>query len=175
MARLKEKIERQCPFCGATVTDADFFCRSCHKLFTEKDQLFVPGTQQPPEMVMVSFRNPIISGLFSFLGFGLGQYYNGDTPKGILITATFILVSFGLPGYEYDRVLFFGIWCAGILDAMISAVRINRLKRSFGGTSPLFWIEFAILAIVIILVASHVLDVPPVLRNIFPMVNAVIP
>ena len=175
MARLKEKIERQCPFCGATVTDADLFCRSCHKLFPEKDTLFVPGTKKPPEMVIVSSRNPILSGLFSVLGIGLGQYYNGDTLKGILITAFFILVSFGLPGYEYDRVLFFGIWCIGILDAIISAVRINRLKRSFGGTSPLFWIDFVILAIVLILVASQAREVPLVLRNLFPLVNVVIP
>ncbi|MEN6442567.1 MAG: hypothetical protein ABFC71_02290 [Methanoregula sp.] len=174
MVRPKEKIERQCPFCGATVTSSDYFCRSCHKLFPEKDQLCAPGTEKPPEMVVVSFRNPVVSGLFSFLGLGLGQYYNGDTLKGIVITAAFLLVSFGLPGYAYVRVLFFGIWCAGILDAMISAFRINRIRRPFNGTSPLFWIEGVVLAIVLIFVASQAMEVPVVLRNVFPIVNIMI-
>jgi len=58
-----------------------------------------------------SHRNPLVAAVLSLVLPGIGQVYNGQTGKGVLIFLSFWLI---LP------------WLYGILDAYRTAVRVNR-------------------------------------------------
>jgi TM2 domain-containing membrane protein YozV len=94
-----------------------------------------------PVAPMKSRKDPALACLFSFLLPGTGQFYNGEAGKGAimlgasLIGATLILYSIGDEVLYDDRsddnaafgvVLFFGAWVWSVIDAPISASRINR-------------------------------------------------
>lgn len=55
-------------------------------------------------------KNPTLAAFLSFLIVGVGQIYNGDVLKGILLFIACVLLSFTVIGA-------FGIWGYGIYDA----------------------------------------------------------
>lgn len=165
----KEQIARNCPFCGAIITYDEYFCRACHKRLPDQQNLDAPSTIRP-ETYIVSGRNPFIAGALSLISPGLGQFYNGDTLKGLAFFAGFIAVSFGIIGMEYRTPLFFGIWIAGIIEAVWATRRISHYERPFNGTS---YFLYALLALFALIGALHLLTGQPdttYLAKIFPPV-----
>ena len=169
MGQSKEQIGRNCPYCGAMITYDEFFCRACHKRLYDQQDFDAPSTVKP-ETIVVAVRNPFIAGALSLISPGLGQFYNGDTLKGLAFFAAFILVSFGIAGPEYRTPLFFGIWVAGIIEAIWATRRISHFERAFGGTSYLL---YALLVIFTLIVALHLYTGQPdmaYLAKLFPPV-----
>jgi signal peptidase I len=83
----------------------------------------------------VKKRNPIISLLLSLIAPGLGQIYNGQLKKGILLyfVGLLILFTFSIVGlYFYGLIIFLlvGIcWFIFVLaDSFITAIKIKRIK-----------------------------------------------
>src|SRR5271157_5577663 len=101
MGSRKEQIGRHCPYCGAMVSYDEYFCRSCHKKFTDQNDLDAPSTQQPDTYV-VSIRRAYVSALLSFIGVGLGQFYNGDMLRGLAFFLAFIAISFNIIATPYQ-------------------------------------------------------------------------
>ncbi|MFA6331835.1 MAG: hypothetical protein WCX22_02680 [Methanoregula sp.] len=170
MGGRKEQIGRHCPYCGAMVSFGEYFCRSCHKKFTDPNELDAPSIRQP-ETYVVSIRNPWISALLSATSAGLGQLYNGDTGRGLAFFLVFITLSFNIFTTQYQAILLPVIWIAAILEALWSARRINGYTRPFGGMSSLL---YALLAVLGLIVAFHFLTGEPsmsYLARIFPLVN----
>jgi len=134
------------------VTSEDFFCRACHKRFelrgAETDATRLAAL---PDSSVLNLRNPALAAILSVFGIGFGQFYNGDLAKGLAFNAIY-LAGAGLqiaPGNSSTQYIFWvmaGIWGVSLLDAPLSAWRINRLVKGFSGPSLLFWTEFAILA-----------------------------
>jgi TM2 domain-containing membrane protein YozV len=169
MAGSKEQIGRNCPYCGAIITYDEFFCRACHKRLYDQQDFSAPSTVKP-ETYVVSVRSPFIAGALSLISPGLGQFYNGDTLKGLAFFAGFIAVSFGIIGLQYRTLLFFGIWVAGIIEAIWSTRRISHYERPFSGTSYLL---YALLAVFALIVALHLNTGQPdtaYLAKLFPPV-----
>jgi hypothetical protein len=150
MAGSREQIGRHCPYCGAIITYDEFFCRACHKRLTDQQDFDAPSTVKP-ETLIISIRSPFIAGGLSLISPGLGQFYNGDTLKGLAFVAGFIAVSFGIIGPEYRTLLFFGIWIAGIIEAIWSTRRISHYERPFTGTSYLLYALLAVYALIVVL------------------------
>jgi FtsH-binding integral membrane protein len=148
MGGSKEQIGRNCPYCGAIITYDEFFCRACHKRLYDQQDFDAPSTVKP-ETYVVAATNPFIAGVLSVISPGLGQFSNGDTLKGIAFFAGFIAVSFGIVGMEYRTPLFFGIWVAGIIEAVWSARRINHFERAYSGTSYFLYTLLAIFALIV--------------------------
>jgi TM2 domain-containing membrane protein YozV len=151
MGSSKEQIGRHCPYCGAMITYDEFFCRACHKRLTDQQDFDAPSTVKP-ETVVVAVRNPFIAGALSLVSPGLGQFYNGDTVKGLAFFAGFVTVSFGIIGQDYRTPLFFGIWVASIFEAIWSTRRISHFERPFSGTS---YFLYALLAVFALIVGLH--------------------
>lgn len=170
MGSRKEQVGRHCPYCGAMVTYDEYFCRACHKRFSDLNDLDAPSRHQP-DILVVAFPKLAVSATLSVIGVGLGQFYNGDTFKGAAFFIGFLLVSFGYIITPYQAQLFFGIWIAAIIEALISAQRIRVCARSYGGVSYLLYAELALLSLV---AGLHFLTGEPTLMymgRLFPVVS----
>jgi TM2 domain-containing membrane protein YozV len=170
MGSRKEQIGRKCPFCGAVVSYGEYFCRSCHRKFTDQSELDAPSTQQPDTYV-VAVRKPWVSALLSATSAGLGQLYNGDTLTGLVFFLAYIAVSFNIVTTHYQTILLTVIWVAAIAEALWSASRINRYERLFGGVSYLLYVLLGFLALI---VALYFLTGEPsigYLARVFPVVH----
>jgi TM2 domain-containing membrane protein YozV len=110
-------------------------------------------------------KKPWIAALLSLVGLGLGQFFNGETAKGILFfilaIAAFIM---GGPLLSVDPLLLLAvIWVIAVFDAFMSAKKINCLEKPFSRKSALFWPEVGLLAVIAVLI---------VFSSVFPMVTA---
>jgi tetratricopeptide (TPR) repeat protein len=159
---------RYCPYCKEKVVKGATFCHQCRRTFTDPllDSSQLSQTQKPDEEV----KSPILAGFLSLIGLGLGQFYNGETAKGLVITLLFFLVSILLRIYTSINPIIFIllIWAAAIIDAYLSASRINRHIKPFRRKSPFFLIEIIILVIISISVIITVLS-PGVTANTVSM------
>jgi len=157
MAGSKEQIGRNCAYCGAIITYDEYFCRACHKRLTDQQDFDAPSTLKP-ETYIVSMRNPFIAGGLSLVSPGLGQFYNGDTLKGLVFFIGFIAVSFGMVLSGYRTPLFFGIWIAGIIEAIWTTRRISHFEHPITSASYLLYILLVLFALI---VALHLLTGQP--------------
>lgn len=171
MGSRKEQIGRNCPYCGAVVTYDEYFCRACHRRLADNDQLDAPSTQKH-ETYVVGLRRVYFSALLAITGVGLGQFYNGDTLKGVGFFCAFLLVAFGnLGGSQYHTVLYFGIWIAATCEGIFSSWQINQYKRAFSGKNYFLLAELAFLALVVLLHFSTGIPTVEYLAKIFPLMN----
>lgn len=78
-----------------------------------------------PEQAPKFYKNPAVATVCSFLFAGLGQIYNGEIGKGILLIVlygiSFMLMFVGI-GFITTPIL----WILGMVDANSSAKRINQ-------------------------------------------------
>ena len=157
MGSRKEQIGRHCPHCGAIITYDEYFCRACHTRLTDHLHLDAPGRMRPDTYV-VPARKRWVSFLLS-AGFpGLGQFYNGETLKGLAFGIAWMFVSFSAFSSKYLLVLLFGIW-----------LRINSYTRTFRGTSFLLWIGLAGLGALVLMHLYTGLPGIDYLQKIFPV------
>ncbi len=170
----REQIGRNCPYCGAIVTYDEFFCRACHKRLNDQQDFGAPSTVKP-EIYAVSARNPFVAGILSAISPGPGQFYNGDTFKGLLFFLAFIAISFDMIPLTMvtgnHQVFFYGIWVLGIIDALYSARQINRFARQCKGASSFL---YPLLAFFMLIVSLHLYTGQPdiqYLAKVFPAVG----
>ena len=166
----KEQIGRHCPYCGAMVSYDEYFCRACHKRFTDLAELDAPSSVKPEEYV-VSLPRLWISAILSCIGVGLGQFYNGDTIKGIIFFLGFLAVSFGYIATPYHNLLYIGIWIVATADALWSTRRISLCERTYAGISyPLY----ALLALFALVAGLYVMTGEPdmiYMAKLFPAIG----
>lgn len=143
----KEQIGRKCPYCGAMVSYDEYFCRACHKRFSDLNDLDAPSSVKPEEYI-VPLPKLWMTAILSCTGVGCGQFYNGDTVKGILFFLAFIAVSFGYIVTPYRHALYAGIWIAAVIEALWSSRSISRCRRSYAGISYPLYAELALLGLV---------------------------
>lgn len=169
----KEQIGRHCPFCGAMVSYDEYFCRACHKRFTDQNDLNAPSHHQP-DTYTVALPKIWVSLLLSCTGPGLGQFYNGDSLKGTVFFIGFLLISFGYIVTPYQAQLMYGIWIASLFEALYTTRRISRCERSYAGQSMALYGELALFGLVALL---YLLTGEPDLQymaKLFPAVGLVI-
>jgi len=170
MGKIRESVGRFCPYCGSIITADEFFCRACHRRLTDQADLDAPVNRNPGTYV-VHLRKTYLSAILSCTAVGLGQFYNGDTFRGLAFFLAFMVVSFGNVGQDLHTYLYFGVWIAAVIEALVSTYRINHYARTSSGASYLLWAE---LAVVILIIALHVSTGLPdldYLRKVFPAVN----
>ncbi len=150
MSASADPIGRTCPFCGSTVTAEDYFCRACHKRFELRGAETDPTKLAAlPEGSVLSLRNPVLAALLSACGIGLGQFYNGDLLKGLAFCILWlgagmfpsVMANPAVPAFW----IMAAVWGVTIVDAPLSAWRINRLAKEFSGGSLLFFVELALM------------------------------
>jgi hypothetical protein len=150
MGSKKEQIGRHCPYCGAMVSYDEYFCRACHKRFTDLNELDAPSRHQPDTYV-VALPKVWMSAILSLIGPGLGQFYNGDSLKGTAFFLGFLLISFGYITTPYQTPIFYGIWILSFLEALYTTRRISRCERSYAGPSMALYGELILFGLVVLL------------------------
>jgi TM2 domain-containing membrane protein YozV len=93
-----------CENCGDPVSEGELFCEKCGaKIDNATPAQSPPG--QPQQMTQpseppkkVNEKNPVLAAILSLIISGVGQIYNGQWKKGILILVVTIIVAllFGL-------------------------------------------------------------------------------
>lgn len=103
----------------------EVFCTSCGEVIKEEAEICPHcGVRQKDAPQQKQEKNPGLAAVGSFLYTGIGQIYNGQIAKGIvLIVIQFIniLLMFVVIGFF----TFFIVWVYGIYDAYKTAERIN--------------------------------------------------
>lgn len=135
-----------CRKCGAETAIGQINCDKC--------EARLPPFAQESDKWIPPRRKPDVAALLSAVVPGLGQTYNGQPLKGMVIAATFWMI---LP------------WAAGVIDAMVVSERINRKGSGHDLYSrPLIpvLLHLAGFLLLIALILFNV-DNLPLIRNIF--------
>jgi TM2 domain-containing membrane protein YozV len=131
-----------CPDCGKSVeNESSKFCNNCgaslNSSIEQKEAI-----QKVPEE-----KDPIGALICSIIIPGLGQVYNGEFGKGIVIfLGTLIgLFIFIIPGLI--------VWIYGVYNAHSTAEKMNKKEIPFKATKTAHVVIFIVLAIFIIIIA----------------------
>ncbi len=128
-----------CPHCGAEEAEGASFCAKCGtSLALTPASGAVRGTVQTDDRIrgrsgvtkFAAGKNPAIAAILSLIlpGLAIGQFYNGDTKKGLLMLAgSVIAIPLWFTG-GLGSILDFGIWAWSVVDAY----------RVASGTAPLW-------------------------------------
>ncbi|MBD2462588.1 TM2 domain-containing protein [Oscillatoria sp. FACHB-1407] len=102
----------KCPQCQTENKPDSQFCFNCGtplKTFTAPDDS-VRGRSSSSAKRYAQGKNPTIATVLSFLIVGVGQFYNGDAIKGVVMLVGAIVLSFTVVGS-------IGIWVWSMIDA----------------------------------------------------------
>ena len=135
---------KYCPNCGAEVKENSKFCPKCGQKLDSQAQMSRKltycrncGSQIDAEAEIcpkcgvrqknppVQNKNPLFALILSFIFPGLGQIYNGQNRKGILLIVSYI-VSFVLWVILIGMILTLLVWLYGLYDAYTTAEHINN-------------------------------------------------
>jgi len=138
---------KKCPVCGANIPYRDNYCYACDRTFGDPEA----RDTDPPRLDLSKeeWRKPWAAAVLSAAGIGLGQFYNGETAKGVLFLAVVLGAPFILPVFTpFNPVFVMAVfWAAAVADAWLSAGKINQLQKKFVKKSPFFWPEVACIII----------------------------
>lgn len=119
-----------CFACGNQLHHLATICPKCGV-----PQSGIPGsTPMPPPMLTppMSFgaptgkREPWLALLFSFLCPGIGQLYNGQTEKGVVLIIVSVMLAAGTMVICIPILLWFPLWIWAMYDAFVVADWLNR-------------------------------------------------
>lgn len=120
-----------CPECGVRQPEAKRtkFCSNCGSQIDENAEICPEcGVRQPGsetyQQPVYQQKNPGLAAVLSALWVGIGQIYNGEIAKGIILIIAYIvsvLLMFVIVGFITTPIL----WVFGIYDAYNTAKKIN--------------------------------------------------
>lgn len=139
-----ESKEKTCPSCGTKITTEKFcpncgcktdgtikqttnvpqkYCRNCGNPIDPKAEICPKcGVRQ---MAVVGEKNPVFALVLSLIFPGLGQFYNNQNKKGIILIIAF-LVSWVLMFILIGFILILIVWIFGMYDAYSTAKALNN-------------------------------------------------
>jgi len=137
-----------CPHCGKeSDEESPRFCSGCGARMDGSTPAGYPGYVTLPR----DQKNPLIAGVCSSVLPGLGQIYNGETAKGVVV---FILALAGLAILLIPGLI---VWFYGMYNAYSVAGKMNTGELPFRETRTLHMVLFIVFALVVIAVALLIL------------------
>ncbi|MGA2572789.1 MAG: DUF6677 family protein [Candidatus Methanomethylicaceae archaeon] len=109
-----------CQFCGAEIDIRAEICPKCGV------RVAPPPPPTPPSPVYEKGKNPALALILSFLLPGLGQIYNGETDKGILMILGAIVCGI-LELFIIGIFLYLALWIYGMYNAYKTAEAYNQV------------------------------------------------
>ena len=105
---------KYCHHCGAQIAYEAEICPKCGV-----------RVSTPPQTSPSATKNPGIAAVLSALFMGIGQIYNGQIAKGILMGVVAI-VCIATSMFIVPLILLAALWIYGVYDAYKTAGKINR-------------------------------------------------
>ena len=90
---------------------------------------YAPYPQYGP---MPGEKSPIVALILSFIFTGLGQFYNGETSKGVVFLLVAVLLWIITFLFFFTCVILIPFWIYGMYDAYTRAEHYNRSLRATG-------------------------------------------
>jgi len=128
-----------CSGCGRQMDAGQQFCAGCgakNPAIQPTSMVATAGTgvapaQQIPaqQIIVVSEKSPGLAAVLSFFWAGLGQIYNGEISKGILLIVAFA-ISCGLIAVVIGFFTTPILWIYGMIDAYKTAEKFNATLRA---------------------------------------------
>lgn len=144
-----------CPNCGKNVEAGKKFCENCGTPIVPAPAAVPAAPQYSAAQTQVApparQKNAVLAAIASFIIAGLGQVYNGNFVKGVMIFFGMLIGSFIflIPGLI--------VWIYGIYDAYATAKKMNEGQIPFVPHNALHIIGFVILVIVIVVIIFFLL------------------
>jgi len=127
-----------CSGCGRQMDAGQQFCAGCgakNPAIQPTSMVATAGTgvapaQQIPaqQIIVVSEKSPGLAAVLSFFWAGLGQIYNGEISKGILLIVAYA-ISCGLMAVVVGFFTTPILWIYGMVDAYKTAEKFNATLR----------------------------------------------
>jgi len=95
-----------CPNCGVRVDSNDKFCGACG---SDLNAILNNKIERSEKKKYAQKKIPVLATILSLLIIGLGQLYNGDMKKGVMLFIVGVLAGFFSAGIGW---LFIGIYSA---------------------------------------------------------------
>ena len=140
-------MSKFCSDCGKPVSETSKYCPNCGAKTSVPDS---PGEKESIQVALKELphgvheeKSPFLAVLCSFFIPGLGQVYDGETARGLLI---FLGSLIGFFIYIIPGVI---VWIFGMYDAYSIAKKMNKKEIPFKPTKTAHLILFIILAIII--------------------------
>lgn len=117
---IKSEASKICSKCGERVdTNDTTYCQYCGKVIDRRAEICpFCGVRVKPN----NEKNPTLALILSFLISGLGQIYNGNVLKGIILLILVYFLILTIIGAIFGVIL----WVYGMYDAYTTAKRINE-------------------------------------------------
>lgn len=115
-----------CSKCGSQVDGAQGFCSRCGARVASS-QAIVAAPAGSQVVVVKAEKNPGLAAVLSFFWSGLGQIYNGEIGKGILLLVVYVISCWMMLiviGFITTPIL----WIYGMIDAYKTAERLNAMS-----------------------------------------------
>lgn len=100
------------------------YCQECGKELISPNAEICPNCGVRLKEIVINRRSPVIALILSFFICGLGQIYNGQFGKGIAYFVIY-LVCIASIALLIGLLLVLVWWLIGMIDAYVSAKRIN--------------------------------------------------
>jgi TM2 domain-containing membrane protein YozV len=121
-----------CENCGKPLGENTTYCESCGAKAGDADPAIATSTsgnqrtvpvQTDQETARVQKKNPLIALILSLIITGVGQIYNGQVRKGVILLVVFFIV------FIIFWPLALIVWLYGMYDAYTTAGTINNGDR----------------------------------------------
>jgi TM2 domain-containing membrane protein YozV len=128
-----------CSGCGRQMDAGQQFCASCglkNPAIQSTSVVSSPGTAvagagvaPARQIIVVSEKSPGLAAVLSFFWAGLGQIYNGEISKGIVLIIAYA-ISCGLMALAVGFFTTPVLWIYGMVDAYRTAEKFNATLRA---------------------------------------------
>jgi TM2 domain-containing membrane protein YozV len=121
-----------CETCGTPISENTTYCESCGAKVGNEDPSIATSTsgnqgtipvQMDQKTDRVQKKNPLIALILSLIITGVGQIYNGQVRKGVILLVVFFIV------FVIFWPLALIVWLFGMYDAYTTAGKINNGDR----------------------------------------------